>query len=113
MAKSTRLTNQPNDLAYAPPVYPTHNYRGNGEIVVVRVGREVVGWLSRKDWVSIGWMPRPGLSPAGHTVRVMVQDIIKQFAQDKRPMVNAWAEVLDNTKHDTPYTGPLSKIVKR
>jgi hypothetical protein len=110
MAKGTRLTDQPNDLAYAPPVYPTHNYRGNGEIVVVRLGREIVGWLSRKDWVAVGWMPRPGLSELANGVRVAVSDILRSFARDRKPMVDAWAEVLNTTQHDSPYTGPLGKI---
>ncbi|WP_121395806.1 hypothetical protein [Micromonospora sp. M71_S20] len=98
------------DLAHAPPRYPGHDYRGDGEIVTVRVAGEVVGHLSRKDWTAVGWLPRPDLSEDADTVRVMVQDILRDFARDGRPLVDAWAEVLNHTQHDAPVTAPLDGL---
>lgn len=99
----------PAHLAYAPPAYPSHDYRGEGEIFTIRCLGEVVGHLTRKDrdWAAIGWLPRPGLSEDAGTVRFMVEDILRRFARDGRPMVDALAEILNKTQHDRPATGPL------
>lgn len=97
----------PAHLAYAPPAYPSHDYTGEGEIFTIRCAGEVVGHLTRKDWQSIGWLPRPGLSEEAGIVREIVEDILRQFARDGRPMVDALAKVLNMTQHDRPVTGPL------
>ncbi|MGR6316501.1 hypothetical protein Q2K19_10550 [Micromonospora soli] len=98
---------QPAELVYAPPAYPSHDYRGEGEIFTIRLGREVVGHLTRKDWTAIGWLPRPGLSEEAGIVREIVEDILRDFAAEGRPMVDAWAEVLNYTQHDAPVRAPL------
>lgn len=100
---------QPMDLAYSPPGYPSHDYRGEGEVVAVRCVGEVVGHLTRKagDWDSIGWLPRPDLSEDAGTVREIVEGILRRYAAEGRPMVDAWAHVLNTTQHDRPVTGPL------
>ncbi len=97
----------PASLSYAPPTYPSHDYRGEGEIFTIRCAGEVVGHLTRKDWESIGWLPRPGLSEEAGIVREIVEDILRRFAAEGRPMVDAWAEILNTAQHDRPVTGPL------
>ncbi|MDG4801713.1 hypothetical protein [Micromonospora sp. WMMD980] len=101
---------QPMELAYAPRRYPTHDYSGEGEIVTIRVGPEVVGHLSRKGWAEVGWLPRPDLSQAADTVRVMVNDILHEGAADGVELVTAWAEILNHTQHDAPKTAPLDGL---
>ena len=100
---------QPMDNAYTPPAYPSHDYRGPGEIVTVRCAGEAVGHLTRKvgDWSALGWLPRPGLSEDAGTVRMIVEDVLRRYAREGRPLVDAWARVLDLTQHDRPVTGPL------
>ncbi|MFE9956174.1 hypothetical protein [Micromonospora sp. NPDC005299] len=100
---------QPADLVYAPPSYPSHDYKGEGEIFTIRLGDEIVGHLTRKvgDWTALGFLPRPSLSADADIIRVMVYDILRQFARDGRPMVDAWAEVLNYTQHDAPVRAPL------
>ncbi|MCO1616775.1 hypothetical protein M8C11_18845 [Micromonospora sp. CPM1] len=100
---------QPADLVYAPPAYPSHDYRGEGEIITIRCVGQVVGHMTRKDgdWTAIGWLPQPGLSEEAEIVREIVEDILRRFARDGRPMVDALAEVLNKTQHDRPVTGPL------
>ena len=97
----------PMSPVYVPPSYPSHDYKGEGEIITIRCVGEVVGHLTRKDWESIGWLPRPGLSEVAGIVREIVEDILREFARDGRPMVDAWAEVLNYTQHDRSVTGPL------
>ncbi|OZV74776.1 hypothetical protein CA850_29810 [Micromonospora echinospora] len=101
---------QPADLVFAPPRYPAHDYTGPGEIVTVRLGREVVGYLTRKGWDGVGWLPRPGLTEDADIVRVLVYDILRDAAAEGRPLVEAWAEVLDFTTHDAPVTAPLDGL---
>lgn len=103
---------QPADLAAAPARYPTHDYSGEGEIVTIRAGREVVGFLSRKlfDWMRVGFLPRPDLSPGADTVRLMVYETLRDFAREGRPMVDAWAEILRTTQHDAPTEAPLDGL---
>lgn len=98
---------QPMSLAYAPPTLPGHDYKGPGVTVVIRMGEEVVGYLSRKGWDGIGFLPRAGLSSDGHTVRYMVYGILRDAAAEGVPMVEAWARVLNATQHDAPVTGRL------
>jgi hypothetical protein len=97
---------QPMHLVYALPSYPGHDYRGPGEIVTVRVGPEVVGHLTRKG-DGVGWLPRPGLSAEAGTVRLIVNDVLRTFAREGRPPVDAWAECLRLTQHDRPRVAPL------
>ena len=101
---------QPMEGAFFPPAYPSHDYTGEGEIVTVRVGDEVVGFLSRKDWTAVGWLPRPNLSEEADTVRQIVNDLLREGARDGAPMVNAWASVLDATQHDAPVTARLDGL---
>ncbi|MFG3603474.1 hypothetical protein [Micromonospora chersina] len=100
---------QPMDPVYTPPAYPSHDYRGPGEIITVRCVGEVVGHLTRKDgdWTAIGWLPRPGLSADASIVCEIVEEILRNFARDGCTAVDAWAEVLTYTQHDWPVTGPL------
>ena len=102
----------PMSLAYAPAAYPSHDYNGDGEIITIRVGREVVGFLSRKlfDWKHLGFLPRPGLSEGADTVRLMVYDVLREYAAEGRPMVDAWAEILRVTQHDAPTEVPLDGL---
>jgi hypothetical protein len=103
---------QPAGLVFAPPAYPTHDYTGQGVIYTIRAGREVVGFLSRKDfdWTALGFIARPGLSPEADIVRQMVHDILREFAAAGRPMVDAFAEVLNSTQHDAPVEAPLDGL---
>ncbi|MEU8655248.1 hypothetical protein [Actinoplanes philippinensis] len=103
---------QPADLESAPARYPSHDYTGQGEIVTIRVGSEVVGFLSRKllDWEHIGFLPRPDLSTEADTVRLIVYGILRDYAKEGRPMVDAWAAILDRTQHDRPKEAPLDGL---
>ncbi|MEU4568671.1 hypothetical protein [Micromonospora sp. NPDC023956] len=99
-------------MEYAPKAYPTHDYTGQGVIYTIRLGDEVVGFLSRKvdDWSALGFLPRPGLSPDADTVRLMVYEILARYAAEDRPLVDAFAKVLDSTKHDAPVTARLDGL---
>jgi hypothetical protein len=101
---------QPASLGYAPPAYPGHDYTGEGEIVVLRLGRGIVGWMSRKGWGQISFAARPDLSDDEHILRRLVEGIIRGFAADRRPMVDAWAEVLNLVAHDAPKIGMLEPL---
>ncbi|SBT68215.1 hypothetical protein GA0070622_5311 [Micromonospora sediminicola] len=96
----------PMDPVYTPASYPGHDYLGPGEIVTVRAGREVVGHLTRQG-ARLGWLPRPALSEAAGAVRLIVEDVLCSFARDGRPLVDAWAECLRLTQHDSPVVAPL------
>jgi hypothetical protein len=98
------------DLDYAPPTYPGHSYTGEGEIVTVRLGSEIVGHLSRQDWDKLGWLARPALSEDANTVRLIVEDLIAKNAREGRPMVDAYADVLNHTQHDKPVTARLDGL---
>ncbi|GAB1641757.1 hypothetical protein [Krasilnikovia sp. MM14-A1259] len=102
----------PMSLTYAPPAYPSHDYTGQGEIYTIRLGDEVVGFLSHKvgDYEHVGFLPRRGLSEDADTVRLIVYDLLRQYAADGRPMVDAFARILDVTQHDGPVTAPLDGL---
>jgi hypothetical protein len=97
---------QPMSLVDAPPAYPSHDYRGTGEIVTVRLGDEVVGHLTRQG-ERLGWLPRPDLSDDAHAVRHLVEDVLRECAAAGRPAVEAWAECLRLTQHDRPVVARL------
>jgi hypothetical protein len=101
---------QPMDLAYTPTRYPRHNYTGQGDIVTVRVGPDVVGHLTRQD-DKVCWAPQPNLSDPGNTVRTMVWQILADGARTGRPLDDAWQECLDSTQHDGPVTGALDELI--
>ncbi len=96
--------------AYAPPHYPHHDYSGEGEIVTIRLGDEIVGFLSRKDWTAVNFNARPDLSDLGHFERRRVFGTLRDFAYDGRPMVDAWAEILNKHQHDKPVIAPLGGL---
>ncbi|BCJ41667.1 hypothetical protein GCM10010168_53350 [Actinoplanes ianthinogenes] len=102
----------PASLAAAPLAYPSHDYSGEGVIYTVRLGEETVGFLSHKtgDYERVGFLPRPDLSDNADTVRVMVYDILRRYAADGRPMVDAFAHILDVTQNDGPVTAPLDGL---
>lgn len=103
---------QPMSLAFAPAAYPSHDYSGEGVIYTIRAAGEVVGFLSHKtgDYERVGFLPRPGLSEDADTVRLIVYDILREYARDGRPMVDAFARILDVTQHDGPKTAPLDGL---
>lgn len=108
----SRWDAQPTELAYAPPRYPSHDYSGEGTIVVLRsdVGPAgVVGWLTRQG-DAVGFLPRGGLDNAGTAVRIYVQDALREGAFAEVPLEVVWDGLLETVWHDTPVTGPLDGL---
>jgi hypothetical protein len=106
---------QPMSLVVAPPVYPGHDYAGEGEIVRVRVGRTPVGWLSRKTPDDVGWLPadapsRPDRAELAAIVRGQVQDALREGAAAGTPLVEVWAALLDQVQHDAPVRADLGQL---
>jgi hypothetical protein len=103
------IKNQPADLAFAPPSYPDHVYTGEGTIYVVRVGREVVGHLTRQG-DAVGWdASAPGNTDAG-IVRRMVSEALRMGAYHGRPLDEVFAEILASVQHDDPVIAPLDGL---
>jgi hypothetical protein len=97
---------RPLDLGYAPPSYKRHAYTGEGEIVRVRVGREVVGYLTRQG-DAFGWLTQANLTPEADTLAQWIGDTFREGALSGVPFVETWAKVLDGAQHNAPKLGPL------
>ncbi|WP_446216541.1 hypothetical protein [Micromonospora sp. IBHARD004] len=98
---------QPASLVYAPPSYPSPTYRGPGEITAVRLAGKTVGHLFRQGDDRLGYLPAADLDEDGHTLRLMVYDILREYAREGQPRDEAWAKVLRHVPHGDPVVGPL------
>lgn len=100
---------QPTDLAFAPPHYPGHDYRGEGVIVRVVASGEFAGFLTRQG-DRVGWLASaPPWTPAGE-VRRLVSAMLARGAAAGVPLDDTWREVLAAVEHDEPVTGPLDGL---
>ncbi|GAA4981272.1 hypothetical protein [Actinopolymorpha pittospori] len=103
------IEKQPLALTYAPPRYPRHSYTGEGEIVTVRVGREIVGHLTRQG-DAVGWdATAPPYTDAG-IVRRIVEDALRAGAAQGRSLDEVWREILASVQHEDPVTAPLDGL---
>lgn len=107
--RSPLIPDQPADLAYAPPRYPSHGYTGRGTIWTIRVGASVVGHLTRQG-DAVGWDSQVPPESDEAVVREIVTSILRRGAAEGRPLDDAITEILSVTQHESPVEAPLEGL---
>lgn len=109
---------QPADLVYAPPQYPSHNYEGRGRCWTIYAGSEQypVGHLTitpadpASEPEAVGWDAAPPADTPEQAVSDVVFGILRDYAAQGRPLSEAVAEVLTRVQWGWPEDIDLATL---
>lgn len=109
---ASRWDPQPASLAYAPPAYPSHQFKGTGTLWRLHVAGTPIGFLSTQGNppTAVVWQPAPDLDDVGWEYAGEVSRLLREGARDDVALADTVAAIYAAVQADPPEDVDLATL---